>query len=186
MPRFVTASLKVDYRSPTPVGKEVELRATVEEIKGRKVVISSTVAAEGDTVAVGATNGNNANLPSNSGSVHIFERNQGGPGNFGQVAEVVGSQGAGGGVEDHRDPVGALHEFLEFRGDQQHADALFHIFPDDRLDLELGAHIDAAGRLVEKQYPAPRRKPSGQHHLLLIAPGQGFDRSVGFAPNAKL
>ncbi len=52
----------------------------------------STVAAEGDTVAVGATNGNNAVQPSNSGSVHIFSRNAGGPGNFGQVAEVVGSQ----------------------------------------------------------------------------------------------
>ena len=32
MPRFVTASLKVDYLSPTPVGKELELRAKVEEI----------------------------------------------------------------------------------------------------------------------------------------------------------
>jgi hypothetical protein len=52
----------------------------------------STVAAEGDTVAVGATNGNNAVQPSNSGSVHIFSRNAGGPGQFGQVAEVVGSQ----------------------------------------------------------------------------------------------
>jgi hypothetical protein len=52
----------------------------------------STVAAEGDIVAVGATNGNNAVQPSNSGSVHIFSRNAGGPGQFGQVAEVVGSQ----------------------------------------------------------------------------------------------
>lgn len=51
-----------------------------------------SVAAEGDIIAVGATNGNNADTPTNSGSVHIFERNQGGPNNFGQVAEVVGSQ----------------------------------------------------------------------------------------------
>lgn len=53
MPRFVTASLKVDYRSPTPVGKEVELRATVEEIKGRKVIVSVTLSTEGTVHARG-------------------------------------------------------------------------------------------------------------------------------------
>ena len=53
MPRFVTASLKVDYRSPTPVGKEVELRATVGEIKGRKVMVSVTLSTEGTVHARG-------------------------------------------------------------------------------------------------------------------------------------
>lgn len=52
----------------------------------------ATVAAEGDVIAVGATNGNNAQQPSNSGSVHIFERDAGGEDQFGQVAELVGSQ----------------------------------------------------------------------------------------------
>ena len=47
MPRFVTASLKVDYLSPTPVGMELELRAKVEEIKGRKVIVSVTLSSEG-------------------------------------------------------------------------------------------------------------------------------------------
>lgn len=51
----------------------------------------ASVAAEGDFIAVGAINGNNAIQPSNSGSVHIFQRNQGGANQFGQVAEVVGS-----------------------------------------------------------------------------------------------
>lgn len=46
MPRFVTASLQVDYMKPTPVGVEVELRAKVAEIKGRKVVVNVTLAAE--------------------------------------------------------------------------------------------------------------------------------------------
>lgn len=50
-----------------------------------------SVAAEGNYVAVGATNGNNAIQPTNSGSVHIFQRNQGGANQFGQAAEVVGS-----------------------------------------------------------------------------------------------
>ena len=43
MPRFVTASLKVDYLAPTPVGVELELRSSVKEIKGRKVTVLVTV-----------------------------------------------------------------------------------------------------------------------------------------------
>jgi|SRR5210317_269486 len=53
MPRFVTASLKVDYLSPTPVGKEVELRARVEEIKKRKVTVSVTLSTDGEVHARG-------------------------------------------------------------------------------------------------------------------------------------
>jgi len=47
-----------------------------------------SVEAEGDYIAVGALNGNEAELPTNSGSVHIFYRNQGGSNNFGQVTQV--------------------------------------------------------------------------------------------------
>jgi acyl-coenzyme A thioesterase PaaI-like protein len=43
MPRFVTAALKVDYLAPTPVGVELELRSSVKEIKGRKVIVKVTV-----------------------------------------------------------------------------------------------------------------------------------------------
>lgn len=46
MPRFVTASLKVDYLTPTPMGKELELRASVKEIKGRKVTVDVTLSTE--------------------------------------------------------------------------------------------------------------------------------------------
>ncbi|NNF45722.1 MAG: PaaI family thioesterase [Desulfofustis sp.] len=53
LPRFVTASLKVDYRSPTPVGKEVELRAKVIDIEGRKVRVSVTLATDGTVRAQG-------------------------------------------------------------------------------------------------------------------------------------
>jgi acyl-coenzyme A thioesterase PaaI-like protein len=45
--RFVTASLHVDYLLPTPIGVPLELRARVKEIKGRKVVLTATIAAEG-------------------------------------------------------------------------------------------------------------------------------------------
>ena len=45
--RFVTASLHVEYRRPTPLGVPLEIRGRVEELKGRKVVVSATVSAEG-------------------------------------------------------------------------------------------------------------------------------------------
>lgn len=53
LPRFVTASLKVDYLKPTPMGTELEIRATVVEITSRKVTLSATVIAGGVTTARG-------------------------------------------------------------------------------------------------------------------------------------
>ena len=51
--RFVTASLNVDYLKPTPIGIELEIRARVTEIKGRKVVVAATVSAEQEVCASG-------------------------------------------------------------------------------------------------------------------------------------
>lgn len=53
MPRFVTASLKVDYLAPTPVNQQIELRGMVREIKGRKVTVGVTLSAEGTICAKG-------------------------------------------------------------------------------------------------------------------------------------
>jgi len=47
--RFVTASLKVDYLAPTPMGVELKLRGIPVEVKERKVIVEITVLA-GDTV----------------------------------------------------------------------------------------------------------------------------------------
>ena len=47
-PRFVTASLHVDYLRPTPLGPELVLRAKPVEIGAKKVVIEMDVFA-GDT-----------------------------------------------------------------------------------------------------------------------------------------
>ncbi len=47
LPRFVTASLKVDFAAPTPVGVPLTLRGRVDEISGRKVVVSTTLSAQG-------------------------------------------------------------------------------------------------------------------------------------------
>lgn len=51
--RFVTGSLLVKYLKPTPLGVPLEIRGRVKEIKGRKVVIESTVYAEGVATASG-------------------------------------------------------------------------------------------------------------------------------------
>jgi acyl-coenzyme A thioesterase PaaI-like protein len=45
--RCVTASLHVDYLKPTPLNVPLEVRGRVKEIKGRKVIIESTVYANG-------------------------------------------------------------------------------------------------------------------------------------------
>jgi acyl-coenzyme A thioesterase PaaI-like protein len=51
--RFLTASLQVDYLRPTPLGVPLEVRASVKEVKGRKVVVEATVSAAGEVCARG-------------------------------------------------------------------------------------------------------------------------------------
>ena len=46
-PRFVTASLHVDYRKPTPLGPELVLRARAVELGERKVIVEMSVSAAG-------------------------------------------------------------------------------------------------------------------------------------------
>lgn len=48
-PRFVTASLRVDYIQPTPLGPELVIRARVQQASERKVVVLATVSI-GDTI----------------------------------------------------------------------------------------------------------------------------------------
>jgi acyl-coenzyme A thioesterase PaaI-like protein len=52
-PRFVTASLKVEYLKPTPLGPELEVRAHAVEMGERKVVVHATVSAGGIVTARG-------------------------------------------------------------------------------------------------------------------------------------
>jgi acyl-coenzyme A thioesterase PaaI-like protein len=51
--RFLTGSLHVDYLRPTPIDAVLEVRARVKEIKGRKVVVTSTLSANGEICARG-------------------------------------------------------------------------------------------------------------------------------------
>jgi acyl-coenzyme A thioesterase PaaI-like protein len=52
--RFVTASLKIDFRAPTPTNIEVEIRGRVNTIKRRKVVVDLTLSANGKLCAEGS------------------------------------------------------------------------------------------------------------------------------------
>jgi acyl-coenzyme A thioesterase PaaI-like protein len=51
--RFLTASLNVNYLLPTPMGVPLEIRGKVKEVKGRKVVVESTLSANGKVCAIG-------------------------------------------------------------------------------------------------------------------------------------
>lgn len=53
MPRFVTASLKVDYLAPTPMNTEVVLRGRIKEMNGRKVTVQVDLLAEQTVCAKG-------------------------------------------------------------------------------------------------------------------------------------
>jgi acyl-coenzyme A thioesterase PaaI-like protein len=44
-PRYVTASLRVDYLKPTPLGVELEIRSRVTERSERKAVVAVAVSA---------------------------------------------------------------------------------------------------------------------------------------------
>ncbi|MBI3742518.1 MAG: PaaI family thioesterase [Chloroflexi bacterium] len=51
--RFVTAALRVDYLKPTPLEIELIVRARVQEIKGRKVIVAAELFARGEVCARG-------------------------------------------------------------------------------------------------------------------------------------
>jgi acyl-coenzyme A thioesterase PaaI-like protein len=51
--RYVTASLNVRYLRPTPIDCELEIRGQIKEIKGRKVVISEQIIANGEVCVEG-------------------------------------------------------------------------------------------------------------------------------------
>jgi acyl-coenzyme A thioesterase PaaI-like protein len=51
--RFVTASLKVDFLRPTPIGVALVIRGELRRIEGRKVTLALTLGAGGETCARG-------------------------------------------------------------------------------------------------------------------------------------
>lgn len=50
-PRYVTASLHVEFLKPTPLGPELEVRGKILQIADRKVVLDETLSAAGVVTA---------------------------------------------------------------------------------------------------------------------------------------
>lgn len=50
---YVTASLNVSYRKPTPIDEAIHLRARVVRIEGRKAWVNCTLSAGGEVCATG-------------------------------------------------------------------------------------------------------------------------------------
>ncbi|WP_292010122.1 PaaI family thioesterase [Chryseobacterium sp.] len=51
--RCVTASLKVDFKAPTPLGIQLELKGKLRKIEGRKIWVDMTLSADGVICATG-------------------------------------------------------------------------------------------------------------------------------------
>ncbi len=51
--RFVTASLHVDYKLPTPLGPALHLRSKIVEIKGKKIIVETNLIVEEKVTAKG-------------------------------------------------------------------------------------------------------------------------------------
>ena len=74
------------------------------------------------------------------------------------------------------DAVADADDLRQVGRDDEDRDAAVGEIVDDRIDLRLGADIDAARRLVEDQRPsAAVCKQARQQHLLLVAAGQRAD-----------
>ena len=51
--RYVTGKIDIDFVAPTPMGVPLEVRGTIVEVKGKKVVVDATLSAESTVVARG-------------------------------------------------------------------------------------------------------------------------------------
>lgn len=51
--RFVTASLKVDYKRPTPMGKELLIQGALLSLVGRKAEVQLSLSADGEVCVTG-------------------------------------------------------------------------------------------------------------------------------------
>lgn len=51
--RFVTASLKIDFKRPTPIGTELVIVGTLRSLEGRKALIALALSADGIACASG-------------------------------------------------------------------------------------------------------------------------------------
>ena len=72
--------------------------------------------------------------------------------------------------------MGEMVEFGDLGRMEQHRAASRRIFLDQRIDLMLGADVDAARGIKQQQDSALREQPFGDRDLLLIAARKGLHR----------
>ena len=78
----------------------------------------------------------------------------------------------------HQYAVADADQFRQFRRDRDDADALVGEVAQDRVDLRLGADVDAARRLVDEEHARIDREQLRQRNLLLVAARQLRHRLV--------
>src|SRR6516165_12726722 len=76
------------------------------------------------------------------------------------------------------DAVADAYDLRQIGGNDEYSGAGFREIVNDRIDLGLGADIDATRRLVENQDPWRGRKQPRQQHLLLVAARECSDRDT--------
>src|SRR5215208_7588827 len=74
--------------------------------------------------------------------------------------------------------VATLRNLLQLRRDQDDTKTLHCEVIHELLDLRFGAHIDAAGGLIENEHLRVHAQPAGQKNLLLVAAGKFPDRLI--------
>ena len=45
--RFITARLEIDYKKPTPMGKEIKVTSHLEELSEKKAIVSMELESDG-------------------------------------------------------------------------------------------------------------------------------------------
>ncbi len=69
-------------------------------------------------------------------------------------------------------------ELFVVGGDDEHAGALGGCLVDELVDVRLGADVHTLGGLVKDENLRIHPQPAGQHHLLLVPPGQVGHREL--------
>ncbi len=124
------------------------------------------VSVSGDTIAVGAWGTDNLGHP--TGSVYIFERDQGGPGSWGQVREIVGATSAAIGarvsLEGDRLAVGALVRTLYiFERDRGGAENWGEVIHQGGTGVTSGMELSGDTAVITE--PAFMMTPYGAAHV---------------------
>ena len=81
-------------------------------------------------------------------------------------------------VIEHQHAIAAADQLVIVGRIEDDRRALVGETPEQLIEFLLGADVDAARRIVEKDDARVAHQPFGDHHLLLVAAGQRADRDI--------